>query len=263
MVANYPSGLNKSVDQFALEATGHDNERRQTLRDLHAGLMGQIPTSVWNKTSAMLFADRITLSRLMYFNDRYKEIVGTTGVICEFGTLYGGTLSTLINLRGMYEPYNYLRRIVGFDTFSGFTDDLSDVERESGLHAGGYATPSGYERELERVLAAHEQNSPISHLRKFELVKGDVTETFDTWLEVNPSAVISMAIFDMDAYAPTKHVLERILERMPKGSLLCFDELNYPNFPGETVAVREVLGLHNLRLRHDPNNTTMSWCVVE
>jgi hypothetical protein len=50
-----------------------------------------------------------------------------------------------------------------------------------------------------------------------------------------------MAIFDMDIYKPTKDVLEKIIPRLVKGSLLVFDELNFKAFPGETIAVNEVL----------------------
>jgi hypothetical protein len=38
-----------------------------------------------------------------------------------------------------------------------------------------------------------------------------------------------------------------------------FDELNCPEFPGETVAVQEVLGVRNLRLERDPNSPYVSW----
>ncbi len=257
------SRKNTTCNPFAIESTGHDDGRRQQLRDLHDTWSGVFPTSAWNATNSMLFSNRVTLSRALYFNERYKGIVGIPGMICEFGVLYGGNLSLLINLRGIYEPYHYLRRIVGFDTFTGFTHDLIDAELKRGWSAGDYSTPEGYEDVLHQILTAQEANSPISHLQKFELVKGDVTNTFDTWLDNNPSAIIAMAIFDMDVYAPTKHVLDRVLDRIPKGGMLCFDELNFPAFPGETIALRETLGLTNLRLRHDPHNPARSWCIIE
>ncbi len=62
-----------------------------------------------------------------------------------------------------------------------------------------------------------------------------------------------MAIFDMDIYKPTRDALNMIQPRLTKGSMLVFDELNCPFFPGETQAVSEVLGLNNLRLQRFPN----------
>lgn len=88
-------------------------------------------------------------------------------------------------------------------------------------------------------------------------------ETFEPWLKENPHVIIGMAIFDMDVYAPTKYVLERILDVMPKGGILVFDELNCNLFPGETQAVKEVLGIANLRLQNNPHNPLQAWCIIE
>ena len=35
---------------------------------------------------------------------------------------------------------------------------------------------------------------------------------------------------------------------MPKGGVLVFDELNHPGFPGETIALNEVMGIPNVRI---------------
>ena len=114
---------------------------------------------------------------------------------------------------------------------------------------------------LDEILTIHESHSPLSHIKKFSLIKGDASVTINPWLKENPHAVISMAIFDMDLYKPTKDVLEAILPRLVKGSLLIFDELNSETYPGETQAVNEVLGLNNLRLRHNPNQPVCAWAV--
>jgi hypothetical protein len=160
-------------------------------------------------------------------------------------------MTTLCNLRGIYEPFNHSRRICGFDTFSGFAGvDAADGKYSSD---GDYSTSSNYEEELETILSLHESFSPISQIKKFDLVKGDVVETLPVWLDSNPHAIVAMAIFDMDIYKPTRAALELIVPRLTKGSLLVFDELNCPHFPGETQAVNEVLSLNNLRLKRFPH----------
>jgi hypothetical protein len=65
----------------------------------------------------------------------------------------------------------------------------------------------------------------------------------------------------MDLYKPTRDVLETILPRLTRGSVLVFDELNCPRFPGETTALAEVLGLDNLRLRRDPHQPYCAWAI--
>jgi hypothetical protein len=212
----------------------------------------------WNSHTGT-FLSRQNLSRLLYLDHLYRKRLGTPGVILEFGVLWGATLAQILNLRGIYEPYNHSRNIVGFDSFAGFTN----VASEDGGHSniGDYATSENYETKLEDILRIHEQNSPIPHIRKFELVKGDVSETVPKWIEDNQHAIVAMALFDLDVYQPTLDALKAILPRLVKGSILVFDELNSQLFPGETVAVREVLELHSLKLNHFPHQPNCSWVV--
>lgn len=201
------------------------------------------------------------LSRLLYYNEIYKKIVNVPGVICEFGVQWGG-ISQLINLRSIYEPFNISRKIIGFDTFSGFPSVTSQDRNEmSQWNSGDYSTDVFFEIELEKILTLHEQTAPMSHIKKFELVKGDISKTFPLWLESNPYAIISMVIFDTDLYQPTYDVLRIIENRLTKGSVLVFDELSCEHFPGETIALREVIGTEKLKLRRSNLQPYCSWAV--
>lgn len=212
----------------------------------------------WNYHS-MVFLKRQVISRILYQDMLYRQILDVPGVICEFGVHWGATMSLLVNLRGMYEPFNHSRRIVGFDTFSGFVG--VDAKDGGFSNAGDYSTSQGYEAQLAELLSLHESFSPIPQIQKYELVKGDVSATLPDWLEKNPQAVVSMAIFDMDVFKPTRDALELVLPRLTRGSLLVFDELNCPHFPGETRALDEIVGLGNLRLRRFPHQPYCAWAV--
>ena len=212
----------------------------------------------WNLHQAV-FLRRQSLSRLVYYYDLYQQIISVPGVICEFGVQWGATLSTLINLRGMLEPFNHSRTICGFDTFEGF---VQPDEKDGGYsHRGDYSTTSNYHELLEEILQLQESFSPVPHIRKFELIKGDASETVFKWLERNPHAIVAMAILDMDVYKPTRDVIQAILPRLTKGSILVFDEVNCRHFPGETQAIAEVLGLNELRLRRFPHQPYCAWAV--
>ena len=206
-----------------------------------------------------LYMTRQALSRQLYFDMLYRLILDVPGVICEFGVQWGASLATLSSLRGIYEPYNYSRQLYGFDTFSGF----SKVDPKDGNHCkvGDYNVPAGYESELRAILSIHENNSPLAHIPKTHLIKGDACNTLTPWLEFNPHALIAMAIFDLDVYLPTKEALTAILPRLTRGSVLVFDELNCPQFPGETMALAEVIGLDGLRLRRMPHQPYCAWAV--
>ena len=57
--------------------------------------------------------------------------------------------------------------------------------------------------------------------------------------------------------------LEYFVPRMPKGSVIGFDELNADAAPGESRAVIERLGVNNLRIQRPTFGTQVSYAIVE
>jgi hypothetical protein len=208
-----------------------------------------------------LYLTRQNLSRLLFMRDLYEQIVPVHGVVMEFGVRWGQNLSLFSNLRGMYEPFNYNRRIIGFDTFAGFPS----VSREDGggVSTGDYAVSADYVSHLDDVLTLHQENSPIPHKKKYDLVQGDATKALPAYLEQHPETIVALAYFDFDVYAPTKSCLEALLPHCTRGTVLGFDELNCPEFPGETTAVQEVLGLSKYALRRSPHSPLTSYLVID
>ncbi|HBV96588.1 MAG: crotonobetainyl-CoA:carnitine CoA-transferase [Peptococcaceae bacterium BICA1-7] len=208
-----------------------------------------------------LFINRQALSRILFMHELYKKIIDVHGVVIEFGVRWGQNLALFQSFRGIYEPFNYNRKIIGFDTFSGFPQvDEKDGER---LSVGDYSVTDGYENYLEKILDYHESESPISHKKKYELVKGDATKTITSYLDEHPETIVSLAYFDFDIYLPTKKCLEAVLDRVTKGSVLAFDELNCQEFPGETLAVKEVLGLSKYGIKRSTLSPLCSYIVIE
>jgi hypothetical protein len=203
---------------------------------------------------------RNSIARVIYYHDLYQKCINIPGVICEFGVHWGAGMSTLLNLRSILEPYNHSRQIVGFDTFEGFAS--THGKDGANVQDGDYESRLGYEEILSQVLEYHESIAPFPEVKKHNIVKGNVLDTVPKWLDDNPHASISMAIFDMDIYTPTKKTLELVIDRMPKGSILVFDEFNCPFFPGETQAVNEVIGIRNLRLQKHPLQTYCAFCEL-
>lgn len=208
-----------------------------------------------------LYLTRQSLSRLLLMRTLYEMIVPVHGVIMEFGVRWGQNLALFSALRGIYEPFNYNRRVIGFDTFEGFPS--VDEQDGAAARAVNYGVAGGWKAELEAILAFHEQNAPIPHKRKFELVQGDANVTVPAFLERHPETIVALAYFDFDLYRPTKTCLEAIMPHVTKGAVIAFDELNCPEFPGETLAVREVLGLSRYAIRRDPSNPLVSYIIVD
>ena len=90
----------------------------------------------WPRHSLVTLGVR-SLARILYYNDLYKKILDVPGVICEFGVQWGSTLSQLIALRSIYEPFNTSRKVIGFDTFAGFPS--VDVKDGGGAQKGDTA----------------------------------------------------------------------------------------------------------------------------
>ena len=103
----------------------------------------------------------------------------------------------------------------------------------------------------------------MSHIKTYELVKGDVTKTIDQYLEENPQTIIALAYFDLALYEPTKKCLKAIKPYLVRSSVLAMDELNSKEFPGETVALREVLGLDTYRVVRSRFLPDRSYIVIE
>ena len=208
-----------------------------------------------------LYLTRQALSRINFMQKLYEKIVPVHGVVMEFGVRWGQNMALFSVLRGIHEPFNYNRRVIGFDTFTGFPQVSS--EDGSSIKEGDYSVTTGWKDDLDQILSFHEQNAPISHKKKYELIEGDATTTLPTFLAEHPETVIALAYFDFDLYKPTKVCLEAILPHVTKGSVLAFDELNCPEFPGETLAVREVLGLSKYGIQRDRSNPLMSYIVID
>lgn len=210
-----------------------------------------------------LFISRQNLSRIMFMNEMYKHVLDVNGVVMELGVRWGQNLALFQNFRGMYEPFNHTRKIIGFDTFSGFPAVREEDGDSDVATVGSYAVTKNYESYLEQVLAYHETESPISQLKKFELVKGDATKTLEAYLEKHPETIVALAYFDFDIYEPTKRCLELLKGRLGKGSVVGFDELNFAEFPGETIAFDEVLGISSYKIVRSPLTPLPSYIIIE
>lgn len=210
-----------------------------------------------------LFLNRQTLSRILFMQEMYQRIIPVHGIVAEFGVRWGQNLALFSSLRGIYEPYNHNRKVVGFDTFSGFPTLSEKDGTDPIVHLGAYGVTQDYQAYLDAVLAYQEMESPLSHINKFELVTGNASDTLEKYLQEHPQTIIALAYFDFDVYEPTKRCLELIKDHVTKGTVIGFDELNCQAFPGETQAVKEVFGLNRYAIRRSPLNPSPSYIVVE
>ena len=104
---------------------------------------------------------------------------------------------------------------------------------------------------------------PLSHIWKVKLVKGDVRSTIPQFIQNNPHTIISLLYLDFDIFEPTFRALEFLTDRIPKGGVIAFDQLNSESFPGETVAILKKLGVNNLHIQRPLLSTSISYAIME
>jgi len=193
-------------------------------------------------------------------------IMPIPGNIIEFGCRYGQNLAALISYRSLLEPFNITRKVIGFDTFSGFPSihemDKQDFNKE--LQVNAYSTNCAtYDKLLEEVLIDLSSLLNYSKEKSFDLVKGDALETVPKYF-TDHRMPVSLAIFDFDLYEPTKIALETVWPFLSKGSILVFDQYGYDKWPGETRAVREFLrDKGEYTIKKLPFSQTSHYMVVE
>lgn len=210
-----------------------------------------------------LFLNSKNLSRIMFMDYLYKQIVDVQGIIIEFGTRWGQNLALFSALRGIYEPFNRHRKIVGFDTFKGFPSVSEKDGASDMMKSGGLAVSANYLDYLMKIMELQEKDNPLGHIKKFDLRAGDAVVEIDKYLKEHPETIIALAYFDFDIYEPTRKCLEAIKPHLVRGSILGFDELNDPDSPGETVALKEVFGLKNIKLKRYRYASRVSYFVLE
>jgi Macrocin-O-methyltransferase (TylF) len=213
------------------------------------------------------YVPRQNLARFLARYELFKLIYEVQGSIVECGVLFGGGLMSFAKLSAIMEPYNFQRRVIGFDSFTGFPDiaeaDLAGLPDRKSAHLakGGFAAEGAFE-DIHHAITLFDSSRFLNHFPKIDIVRGDFDKTGPQYLEEHPHLVVSCLYLDFDIYSPTRLALELFLPRIPRGGLVVFDELNEEAFPGETLAVLEMADLNKLRVRRFPFEPRISYAVV-
>lgn len=211
------------------------------------------------------YTQKNALSRFLARYEIFQQQIDVPGCVIDLGIARGASIMTWAQLSAMFEPVNYTREIIGFDTFEGFPSvHESDINEESVLvHKGGYNIEDNMYLDIQNAIDVYDVNRPLNHIKKVKLIKGDILNTLPKYISENPHTLISLLHIDADLYEPTKLALELLVDRIPKGGIIVFDELNSKLYPGETVAMLNTLGARNLRLKRFPWATSIAYAVVE
>jgi hypothetical protein len=236
--------------------TAADNEYEAGMESFLEASLG---TNVDKLRSFAKFVPRQTISTFLAKSELFRHALGIHGHIIECGVYLGAGLMTWANLSAIHEPFNHIRRIVGFDTFAG----IPSINRHDGpIQTVGRCAANAKDDLLE-CIKLYDLNRPIGHIPRIELIEGDATKTIPVYIEENKHVVVAMLYLDFGVYEPTRAAIEHFLPRMPKGAIIAFDELSQTTCPGETQAALDTVGLRNLRIQRFPYASALSYAVLE
>lgn len=250
-----------------LHGLNSETPHRKQLLEYYKNSLGDDEIKISNFAK---YAKMIDLQTFLFKTEIFKKIINVHGSIMEMGVFFGGGLMTWAKLSSILEPLNYQRKIIGFDTFSGFPSICSKDKLSINVKKN-YNMKSCKKGEfkadclddINQSIKLYDQERYYFNDKKIELVKGDVKFTVSKYIRNNPHLIVSLLNLDLDLYRPTKTALKHVVKRMPKGAIICFDEINHPNYPGETLAVIEELGINNLKIQRFEFAPRQSYAILE
>jgi hypothetical protein len=195
---------------------------------------------IWDAYNTLLLGpDTTRIRKLLARYELFKRAMHVPGDVVECGVFKGAGLLYWLKLLEIHDAGG-MRRVIGFDTFTGFSDLAFDPEREikdgyAELEFDGFTGVSP--DEITRIAES------AGLAQRMELVAGDIATTARQWAEANPGSRICLLHLDLDTYAGTQAALEALYPRVVRGGLIVLDEYAFAQF-GESAAVDEFLGLH-------------------
>lgn len=156
------------------------------------------------------------------------------GDIVECGVYRGAGVGLWAKLIEMFSPLA-MKRVVGFDTFSGYGNDLG-VDHDA-KNAKRLMTK---DRHFSQTTAASIQETleELSVGKRIELISGDAVETIPEYVKRNPGFRVSLLNLDFDVYEPTKVALNSLFRLVVPGGVIILDEYGVRGW-GESDAVDE------------------------
>lgn len=213
--------------------------------------------------AASRFVPRQSLSYLFARGEIYKHVLPVHGSVFDFGVYRGSSFFTWLQLNALHEPYNHIRKFIGFDSFKGFstlTNQDQGGEQVPIKKEGGMAFEDG-KKEIEEGLRLYDLNRPLGHVKNASIVEGEIVSSLEKYFSEHPETIVAMANFGLGLYEPTLKLLQALKPRLQNGSVLVFEDLNQANWPGETKALYEVFSPIEITLHRFPYCPHISFMI--
>lgn len=206
--------------------------------------------NLWDFYNGLLLGPDVErIRKLLVRYDLFRLSLDVPGDIVECGVFKGAGVMYWLKLLEIYAPAAR-KKVIGFDTFSAFSDNLLEYERASAQQFTEESQFSGVTVEQIQQYAA-----AAGVEGKLELVEGDIEATASDYAANNPGFRISLLHLDLDTYGGTKAALDALYGCVTPGGVVICDEYGYSGW-GESDAIDAFLKEHQISIKAVPNSRT-------
>ena len=178
------------------------------------------------------------ISKLLFHYELYKMTKNLKGDIVECGVFKGSSLVRFITFTNIFKDK---KKVFGFDTFGKFPS----TERKEDKNFA-----NKHNKNLGDSISVTKLNKKLGkkNLHNFKLIKGNILNTLEIFLNKNKNFKISLLHLDLDLYVPTKYALDLLYPCVVKNGIIILDD--YKHVSGATRSVNEFIKKKKLKIKN-------------
>jgi len=201
-----------------------------------------------------LYSRRYDITRFLAHYELFRMVKDIPGDIVECGVFRGTSLMSFAKFTEIFCMGNKNRKLIGFDSFKGFSKPSSKDGKESdNIKIKGWDSEK-FEDELDKLIDVFHDDCFVPVVKRVSLVKGDILETVPQYVKKNPGLRISLLHLDCDLYEPTLTALKFLYPLVLPNGVVVLDEYAMQVWPGESKAVEDYFGPNKI-----PKMRNFSW----
>ncbi|MDY0279152.1 MAG: hypothetical protein RBR35_01165 [Salinivirgaceae bacterium] len=192
-----------------------------------------------------LYSRSSLTARLLHYYELYDLLLSSTGIILIYGFGYGNAIISFLSLRAILEPYNYSRKIIGFESLKNSSELPYYSKNGDNFTSDKYeyfSQSRDYIDFLKQIIDFHEDENIMSHIPKVEVYYNDPVQDSKTTLKACKDLKISLVYFDRVFVENIVDVLHELKPYVDNDTVICPSTINSYIPTGELDACREVLG---------------------
>ena len=184
----------------------------------------------WNLENNFYFhSSSSRLKKIITHYEIFKKTLNVKGSIIECGVFKGNSFNRLLLFRDLLKD-SPAKKVFGFDVFGKFPIQKNKKDNK-------------FANKHNRIIGLGINNKILNKnlrkkgFKKFQLIKGKVEKTINLFLKKNKKLKISFLHLDLDVYAPTYYVLDKLYHRVSNGGIILLDD--YGKIHGATKATKD------------------------